>query len=216
MRKKIIAINGSPRKNWNTHILINKALDGARDTGADTELINLYDLNYKGCFGCLCCKLKNSKSLGRCVVNDELKPVLDAINDCDGLILGSPIYFGDVTAMTKVFLERFVFQYLSYDDYSKSYFQGNIKKTALIFTSNAAEKHFDNFGYGNLIASLEARFSPYGYEQTLISSETLQVNDYNKYHMTIFNEEQRKERREKFFPEDCKNAYELGKSLTLD
>ncbi len=44
---KIIAVNGSPRKSWNTHILLNKALEGAQSVGADTELINLYDLDYK-------------------------------------------------------------------------------------------------------------------------------------------------------------------------
>ncbi|HEX2958113.1 MAG TPA: NAD(P)H-dependent oxidoreductase [Chitinispirillaceae bacterium] len=44
---KIIAVNGSPRKKWNTHILLNKCLEGAIETGAETELINLYDIQFK-------------------------------------------------------------------------------------------------------------------------------------------------------------------------
>ena len=43
---KVIAVNGNPRKNWNTHILLEKCLDGAKEIGAKTELINLYDMNF--------------------------------------------------------------------------------------------------------------------------------------------------------------------------
>lgn len=55
---KIIAVNGSARKNRNTSILLKKALEGAESTGAQIELVNLYDLEYKGCTGCLGCKVK--------------------------------------------------------------------------------------------------------------------------------------------------------------
>jgi multimeric flavodoxin WrbA len=46
---RIIGINGSPRKGWNTHILVGEALRGAAAAGAETELINLYDLRFSGC-----------------------------------------------------------------------------------------------------------------------------------------------------------------------
>ncbi len=210
---KIVAVNGSPRKNWNTHVLLNKALEGAQSEGAETELINLYDLTYKGCTGCMACKLKNGKSLGRCNLNDELKPVLETIHSCDGLILGSPIYFSDVSAMTKAFLERFLFQYLSYDDYSQTFYNGNIKKSAFIYTMNVPESMTDKIGYNALFEKYKTMFGRFGYEQTIAATETLQVNDYSKYHMASFNEAERKERREKVFPEDCRKAYELGKSM---
>ena len=48
----VLAINGSPRKNWNTATLLNKALEGAAAQGVQTELIHLYDLNFKGCISC--------------------------------------------------------------------------------------------------------------------------------------------------------------------
>jgi multimeric flavodoxin WrbA len=58
---KIIAINGSPRKDWNIATLLNEALEGAASQGAENELIHLYDLNYKGCISCFACKTKGGK-----------------------------------------------------------------------------------------------------------------------------------------------------------
>ncbi len=211
----IIAINGSPRKGWNTHTLLEKALEGANAAGAQTELISLYDLTYKGCISCMACKVKGGKNLGHCAANDDLKPVLDAVDKCDGLILGSPIYFGDVTAMMRAFLERLIFQYLSYDDYSKPFVEGE-KKTALIYTMNAPEAMFAQIGYDNTFARYEMLLKSYfGSAVTMTSTETLQVNDYSKYHMAAFNENDRKNRREEVFPRDCEKAYELGKSIAF-
>jgi multimeric flavodoxin WrbA len=53
---KVIAFNGSPRKEWNTSTLLKQALEGAESEGAETELIHLYDLNFKGCESCFSCK----------------------------------------------------------------------------------------------------------------------------------------------------------------
>jgi len=58
---KVIALNGSPRKKWNTATLLKHALDGAASKGAETELIHLYDYNYKGCISCLHVSLKTVK-----------------------------------------------------------------------------------------------------------------------------------------------------------
>jgi multimeric flavodoxin WrbA len=69
---KILAVNGSPRKKWNTAILLNKALEGAESQGAETALIHLYDLNFKGCTSCFACKMKDGNSFGRCAVRDEV------------------------------------------------------------------------------------------------------------------------------------------------
>lgn len=80
---RIIFINGSPRKDWNTAILLNKALEGAASQGAETELIHLYDLNYKGCTSCFACKKKDGKSYGKCATNDELAPILNKVAEVD-------------------------------------------------------------------------------------------------------------------------------------
>ena len=121
---KVIAINGSPRKGWNTATLLNRALVGAASEGADTELIHLYDLNFKGCTSCFACKLKDGKSYGRCALKDELTPVLKQIEEeADAIILGSPIYFGTVTGEMRSFMERLMFPYLTYTNPPPRYFR---------------------------------------------------------------------------------------------
>ena len=76
---RIIALNGSPRKKWNTAILLQKALEGAASQGAKTELIHLYDHNYKGCISCFACKTLGGKSYGKCAVQDDLAPIFSKI-----------------------------------------------------------------------------------------------------------------------------------------
>ena len=61
---KAIFVNGSPRKNWNTHKMLASAMQGAQDAGAECELVHLYDLSFKGCMSCFACKLKNNKTNG--------------------------------------------------------------------------------------------------------------------------------------------------------
>lgn len=75
---KVIAINGSPRPRGNTVQLLEKALEGARKAGADTELISLYPLQYRGCVSCFYCKRKD-KEHGTCIIRDDLSPVLEKI-----------------------------------------------------------------------------------------------------------------------------------------
>ena len=72
VRMNVVAVNGSPRKNSNTATLLNKAIEGARSVGAETELFHLYDLNFKGCTSCFSCKRKSSKNNGICSMKDEL------------------------------------------------------------------------------------------------------------------------------------------------
>jgi hypothetical protein len=89
IKMKVLAINGSPRKNGNTSTLLNKALEGAASEGAETRLTHLCDLNYKGCRGCLTCKLEDERYRGKCAYKDELLPILEEIVNVDPLILGS-------------------------------------------------------------------------------------------------------------------------------
>lgn len=99
---------------WNTGILLKKALEGAASQGAETEFIHLYDLNYKGCTSCFACKMKDGKSYGKCAVRDELTPILRKIEESDGIILSSPVYFGTASAETLIVTDTYQF-----DDYSK-------------------------------------------------------------------------------------------------
>ena len=121
---KVIAVNGSPRKTWNTATLLQKALDGAKSVGADTELVHLYDLNFKGCTSCFACKRKDGKFIGRCAMQDGLTSLLEKIRECDVLLLGSPIYFGNVTGEMRSFLERLLFSAMTYNVGHGSVFTG--------------------------------------------------------------------------------------------
>ena len=97
---KIIAVNASPRRNGSTAELLSSAIDGTKGEGCgDVELVNLYDLDFHGCYSCFACKRLGGASYGRCAMRDGLTPLVDRIvNDADGLIVGTPIYFGSANA----------------------------------------------------------------------------------------------------------------------
>lgn len=208
----VIAINGSPRKNWNTDILLKNVLDGAASAGAETEMVYLYDLKFCGCKSCMACKLKKEPRPNRCILRDELTPVLNKIHKADAVVLGSPIYFSEVTGEMRSFFERFLFQYLNYDDYTKPL--SPAKKTAWIFTMNCPDTMFDQVGYRELFQRYENWMKLYfGHCETLLAADTMQVTDYSRYHLGMFNGDAKRLRHETVFPEDCRKACELGVKL---
>jgi multimeric flavodoxin WrbA len=211
---KTIGINGSPRKGWNTCILVEEALRGAASRGSETELINLYDLNFKGCVSCFACKLKDGKSLGRCAANDDLKPVLDRIHECDALVVGSPIYLSEVSAGVRALYERLVFQYLTYGNKEKKTFFERRIPTLLVYTMNVGESMLDTIGYTAKFKSYEDTYDRFfGPARTLVSTETWQTTDYGKYEMSMFNAAERKKRRDEVFPTDKQRAFDMGAEL---
>ena len=90
--KKIMIINGGPRKNFNTSAMCEKVAEGVRSVGGEAKIMRLYDMDYKGCMSCMACKIKG-KASNVCKFKDALTPVLEEIAGADGLVLGSPIYF---------------------------------------------------------------------------------------------------------------------------
>ena len=73
---KTIIINAGPRKNWNTDLMLKEAQKGAGSAGAETEYIDLYDLDFKGCRSCLACKIKGAER-NKCYWKDDLSPVIE-------------------------------------------------------------------------------------------------------------------------------------------
>ncbi len=211
---KVMAFNGSPRKDWNTAILLKKSLEGAASKGAETELIHLYDLNFKGCISCFECKRIGGKSYGKCAVNDDLKPIFKKIEEeVDVIILGSPIYFGQVTGEMRSFLERLFFQYLVYDGKGTSLFGRKIK-TGFIYTMNCGEEILERIGYLQNFKGMERTLERFfGSAESLIVTETYQFDDYSKYVTTGINAEARAKRRQEVFPQDCRKAFEMGARL---
>ena len=207
---KVIALNGSPRKKWNTATLLKHALDGAATKGAETELIHLYDYNYKGCMSCFACQLKDGKSYGRCAVNDDLKPILDKVHDADAIILGSPIYFGMPTGVIRSCMERLLFQYHTYDANYSSLFKRSIS-TGLIYTMNVEQSLVEAIGYDRIFMGIEMTFKRcFGSSETLMVTDTYQFDDYSRYETSGLNEAKKARRKAEVFPEDCRKAFEIG------
>jgi len=213
--KKIIAINASPRKNWNTGTLVRRAAAGAQAAGAEVEVIDLYALErYSGCISCFSCKLKPNE--GRCVVKDGLHEVLEKIRQADGVIFGSPNYLGDLSAGFRALFERLVFQHITYRKENINNHDRPIP-ALLIVTSNVAAQAYEGEGaYAAMLARYQNSLSNYvGKTRTFISGDTLQVNDYERYDWTLFDPEEKKRRREEVFPQEEKAVYDLGSRMVL-
>ncbi|AKB47289.1 iron-sulfur flavoprotein [Methanosarcina sp. Kolksee] len=207
---KVIAINGSPRKNWNTATLLEKTLEGAASEGAETELIHLYDLDFKGCISCFACKLKGGKSFGKCAVKDELTPVLERLEEADAVILGSPIYLGNSTGEMRSFMERYIFPYITYSTDIQTFYPKNIS-VGFIYTMNITEDLFELVGTNKLIEANEwVATKIFGYSESLCSTDTYQFDDYSKYASSVFNPQEKANRRKEVFPQDCQKAFEMG------
>jgi multimeric flavodoxin WrbA len=183
---KVMAFNGSPRKKWNTATLLKKALEGAASREAETELIHLYDLAYKGCISCFACKTLGGKSYGRCAVQDDLADVFSKVEETDAIILGSPIYWGTVSGEMKSFMERLLFQYMTYTDPPGSLFPNKIK-TAFIYTMNVTEEIMKEWGYAVNFNRNEATLRRiFGESEYMCCFDTLQFDDYSKVLATRF------------------------------
>jgi multimeric flavodoxin WrbA len=213
---KIIAFNGSPRKKWNTATLLDKALEGAASKGAETELINLYDLNYKGCLSCFACKIKGGKSYGKCSVQDDLAPIFQKVEEADAIILGSPIYLGRVSGEMASFLDRLLFQYIEYSNEHRSLFPKKMN-TGFIYTMNDTEEVIKAHGMDKPIELNQfAMKMIFGASESLLSFDTYQFEDYSKVVATIFDAEAKAKRRREVFPIDCQRAFDMGVRFTTE
>ncbi len=204
---KVLAINGSPRKTWNTAQMLESALDGCRDTGAETKLVHLIDLQFKGCISCFGCKRLGGPSYGKCAMRDDLTSVLEEVWDADALIVGSPVYFSDVTADLRGFLERLWFAGLMYN---KEHMIRNPKRlpVGIIFTTNAPQENFHKALNESLTNIMNGFIGP---AELIEANDTLQFDDYSKYDASMFDVEAKIKRHDEVFPQDLIRAYELGK-----
>jgi multimeric flavodoxin WrbA len=213
---EVIAFNGSPRKTWNTSTLLEKALEGAASQGAETKLVHLYDLDFKGCRSCFGCKTKGGPSYGRCAAKDGLTPILKEIESADALVLGSPIYLGMVSGEMKSFMERLIFPFLRYakdDDPAPTLFPRKIH-TGFIYTMGVTEEQMKKLDYRKDVA-LNGRFlrRVFGSSESLLSFDTYQFDDYSKIDQDRFDPEKKATRRKEQFPLDCRKAFEMGSRL---
>lgn len=208
---KAIAINGSPRKGWNTDLILQEALKGATDAGAEVEMIYLYDLNFTGCRSCFACKRKEVEP-AKCFWKDDLSPVLDKILSADAVFFGTPIYFGEITSQMHALIERLNFILMTYDDYSKKLFHGKVN-CGCFYTMNIplegyqkmyAKRMQDSFGVLN---KLNGEILEYA------CCDTWQFTDYSKFQTAGLDVERKRKSREEQFPKDLAAAYQMGYKL---
>ena len=213
---KALFINGSPRKNGNTAQLLKRAMDGAREAGAEVELVNLYDrsLNYKGCMSCFACKVKGGKK-GVCSFKDDLQPILQKAVEADVLVCGSPNYCGYPSAALRAFMERMEFPAVNYSDYSKPVVLKHIC-SATIYTMNCPnEEVYRQMNYHVLMDTSAQQLGVFGPTEVLCSYDTYQFPNYDRYDAATFSEVHKAEVRNTQFPIDLEKAYELGKRLVI-
>ena len=210
--KHVIAINASPRANWNTATLVREAARGAEAEGAEVEVIDLYKLEkFTGCISCFGCKLP--ATMGKCVYQDGLAPVLEKIRNADGLILGTPNYLSNVTAGFRSLYERLIFQSLTYNLEHPNCNEHKIP-VLFIMTSNMSEEAYGQDRYQQMIAEYQGTLSNFvGATEVMICGNTLQVQDYSRYDWTMFDPEAKKIRREEVFPKEKEKACSLGAQM---
>ena len=134
---KIIGYNASPRKNGNTAWAVSKILDGAKEQGASVEIWHACELEINPCRGCLSC-VKSDK----CCLADDMQKIYATLKDADGLVLGAPIYMGQMSAQAKLFTDRLFAQITP--RFSPRFKEENAgKKLVLVFTQgNPDESKF--------------------------------------------------------------------------
>ena len=207
--KKIIIIDGGPRKIFNTASILQKFAEGASSVGSEVEVktVRLYDLDYKGCMSCMACKVKGRAS-NVCKFKDALTPVLEEIAQADGLVLGSPIYFGDVTGQMRTFLERLAFPWLSYNDYSMT--APKRMPVLLVETMNGTPERNNSQGYGSMEYCIA---SALGQPEHLIAYNTYQVRNYANFELAGFSEEAKRKWRDEHWEQDLQRAFDMGKRM---
>ena len=207
--KKIVIIDGGPRRKFNTASMLQKFAEGASSVSNEIEVktVRLYGLDYKGCMSCMACKIKG-KASNVCKFKDALTPVLEEIAEADSLVLGSPIYFGDVTGQMRAFLERLAFPWLSYNDYSMT--APKRMPVVLVETMNGLPDRNNSQGYGSMEYCLKAAL---GEPERLIAYNTYQVKNYDRFELASFSEEAKRQYRKEHWEQDLQKAFEAGRHM---
>lgn len=205
---EIIIINGSPRTDGNTAQMCQAFARGVESSGKgiSSEIVHLYELDFKGCRSCFACKRKGAESYGRCIVKDAAAPVLERVKNAAAVVLASPVYLMDITGEMRSFLERLIFPLATYESGYRAIAPKRMP-VVTIYTMNVLREMAPVGAFDNVENFLGHVFSP---PQRLCAYNTYQFRDYSKYVVEVFSEQDKREHREKIFPEELQAAFELG------
>lgn len=134
----IIGIIASQRKEGNTAFIVNKILDGAKDQGAEVKAFSFNDLDIKPCRGCWACH----KSDQGCVIKDDMQQIYDSLEHADTIVLGLPIYMGQMSAQGKIITDRL---FARFSPRFSPFFKENAVKQKLILSFNQGNPDADLF-----------------------------------------------------------------------
>ena len=211
---KIIGLNGSPRKNGNSAALLDKALEGARAAGAETERIDLYPLNFKGCRSCFACKRKGPFYGQGCAMKDDFTDVMRRLLDADGWVFASPIYNGHTSSTMSALLERLHFPYHSYDEHGRMPVLTKPYPSVFLYSLNGPPAFVEKMGLEYSCKYDTMLFSEaFGPSRYLIACSTMQFDDYSKYHTAAVPLERKTAYHEEHWHKDLEEAFLLGQSL---
>lgn len=217
--KKIYAISGSPRKGWNTDMLLQAFCEGAKELeGVKTELVRLYDLKFRGCISCFGCQLDNDEHFAHCQVRDDIHQLLRDVPLADGLVLGSPIYQHNFTSGLHAFFERLIYQFT---DFSGTAPRGrsNAPKellSATIYTMNVDEETTQRMNYEGTLEKvdyfLEFIFGHAPMER-ICAYDTLQYKDPSRLRVAKYDADAKRRSRDERFPKDLERARAAGRTM---
>ena len=210
--KKIMIIDGGPRKGMNTAQMIEAFIEGAKSASDDIEVkhVRLYDLEpYRGCMSCMACKVKG-KTSRVCKFRDPLLPVLQESSEADGLVLASPIYMADRTAMLQAFVERIVFPWLNYADGSVK----AVKKmpVAFIYTMNATEEQAPII-HKQLEISEQMFGIALGKCERIEAFNTYQMKNYERFEFADNTPAEKQAYKDAHWEQDLQKAFDAGKRM---
>ena len=154
---KVVCLLGSPRIKGNSATLAGQFCDAAEKRGAAVQTFALNKLSYRGCQACMACKTK----LDRCVLEDDLTGVLDAVRGCDVLVMATPTYFGEVSSQLKAFIDR-TFSYLVPDFVTNPTPSRLAPGKKLVFIQ--AQTDPDAAHFGDVFPRYESFFQWYGFK----------------------------------------------------
>ena len=151
----VLGINGSPRIGGNTDILLDKALEGASAKGAKTEKVILNTLKFSPCQEC-----ENIRDDGTCIIEDDMQPLYKKIEAADAIILASPIFFGSLSAQTKMMIDRFQCSWRAKYILKKDIFKKKRKGCFISVEASTRKDFFDNAKsiVKNLFATIDADY----------------------------------------------------------
>lgn len=209
--KKIMIIDGGPRRNMNTAAMVEKFAEGARAGGAEVKVVRLYDIDYKGCRTCMACQLKG-KRVDSCQYKDGLTDILAECAASDGLVIASPIYYGEITAMARAYWERLTFPWLSYANGSFS--APKKMPVTFIYTMNGMPENGEDVRKQTMRNVEFMTGLALGHEVEVIqANNTTQVNNYAIFDFADGTAEAKKRWRDEHWEQDLQKAYDAGKRM---